>query len=79
LLELPKPGLKVDGKDRIVHPDRQDRYDGDISNSLSRGSFVRKNDNHNQIRIQSNCLTKLVNHHVINLPLTRGDAQFHQA
>jgi len=47
----------VDGEARIVHSDRQDRYDGNLSNSLSRGSFVRKNDNHHQIRDQSNRIT----------------------
>jgi len=42
----------VDGEARIIHSDRQDRYDGNLSNRLSRDSFVRKNDNHNQIRDQ---------------------------
>ena len=42
----------MDGEARIIHSDRQDRYDGNLSNRLSRDSFVRKNDNHNQIRDQ---------------------------
>jgi len=48
----------VDGEVGIVHSDCKDRYDGDLSNSLSRDSFVRKDDNHNQIRE-----VDLVNHH----------------
>ena len=57
-----EPGLKVDGEARIVHSDRQDCYDGDLPNRLSRITFVGKNDNHNQIRNQSNrnCLSDAV-------------------
>ena len=40
-------GLKVDGEVRIIHPDRKDRYDGDLSNRLSRRHTVGKDDDHN--------------------------------
>jgi len=43
--------LSTDGEARIVHSDRQGRYDGNLSNRFSRDSFVGKNDNRNQMKV----------------------------
>jgi len=44
----------VDGEARIVHSDCQDRYDGDLSNCVSRCNFDGEIDNHYQIADRSN-------------------------
>ena len=43
------PGLKVDGEARIIHSDRQNCYDGNLSNRLSRGHSIGKDDDHNKV------------------------------